>query len=87
MLVLKPDIEEKDASKQDEVIKKVLGTTGMVITEKKILGKKSLAYQINKQSEGLYILLKLTGGGLKVGDLETQTKLNDSVMRYLLISQ
>lgn len=87
MLVLNPSIEEKDTAGQDEVIKKVLGTSGMVVEEKKVLGKKRLAYMINKQTEGLYVELRIKGVGLKVGDLEAQTKLNGNVMRYLLILQ
>lgn len=84
MLVVRPDFDHENAKKREELIKKLVGD-GVTIAEINVLGKKPLAYPIQKQTEGIYILVKLEAeNGLVVANLEKQSRLNEEVLRYLL---
>lgn len=48
-------------------------------------GLRDLAYRIEKQSKGVYALLKYRATGAAVNELERNLKLTDGVMRYLTV--
>ncbi len=83
MVIFRPDFDIKDAKKRDEVIAKLLGASVKVqdVTD---MGKKRLAYPIQKHEEGHYILAIVTADALKVGEIEKQVRLQTDVIRYLL---
>jgi small subunit ribosomal protein S6 len=49
------------------------------------LGKKKLAYSVNKFREGSYVFVEFSGEGTVVGSLESFFKFNDSIIRFLTI--
>lgn len=55
------------------------------VTSTNVWGRRRLAYPINKQSEGTYILLKFQAPPASLKDLDFDLKLNESVLRYLLV--
>ncbi|MBN2472331.1 MAG: 30S ribosomal protein S6 [Anaerolineae bacterium] len=48
-------------------------------------GRRKLAYPINDQREGHYILLEVTLSSESIAELERSLKLSDEILRYLLI--
>ncbi|TAL41282.1 MAG: 30S ribosomal protein S6 [Methylovulum sp.] len=79
MVVFRPDFDTKQ---RDEALRKLIGSVKVIeVTD---LGKKRLAYPIAKHEEGIYVLAKLEGEALKVGDIEKQARLVPDVIRYLL---
>ena len=84
MLVLRPDfgVEEKDVR---NLLTKLFGDRE--VTSLNIMGKKTLAYPIAKQTEGVYVLVELSGAPVKTGDLEKTIKLGTDVLRYLLTAK
>jgi len=79
---------ELPADKVEELTAKVVKTIeaakGTVKTVQQ-LGKKKLAYPINKFREGSYVYMELSGEGSMVGSLESFFKFNDSVIRFLTV--
>lgn len=84
MLVFRPDFDIEDAKKRDELIKKLLNGTTAEIVETEVLGKRELAYEINKYREAHYVLLRLQTESFQLAPFEQQIKLGDTVIRYLL---
>ena len=84
MLILRPEIGEKDTKKRDEAIKKLLGDSEYTLEDIKTLGVKPLAYPITHLTEGLYVLARLSGENISVGKMEARNKLEKSVIRFLL---
>jgi small subunit ribosomal protein S6 len=79
---------ETPAEKLDELIEKVRKTvenSGGKITVTQQLGRKRLAYPINKFREGTYVYMELEGKGDIISALENLYKVNDVVIRYLTI--
>lgn len=83
MVVFHPTVDASDAKKLEEGVKKLVGDSA-TLSDVKLLGKKSLAYPIQKQTEGVYVLATLTAEALHVSDIEKRTKVGAEVLRYLL---
>ena len=48
-------------------------------------GMRDLAYRIEKQSKGHYVLLRYNASGRAVEELERNLKLTDGILRYLTV--
>lgn len=49
------------------------------------MGKRTLAYPINKQIKGLYTCLDYAAKGTAVGELERAMRLNEDILRFLTV--
>lgn len=78
---LAPEKVEELTAKVTSLIESSKGTVKSV----QQLGKKKLAYPINKFREGSYVYMELSGTGEMVNAIENFFKLNDSVIRYLTV--
>ncbi|MDR1474135.1 MAG: 30S ribosomal protein S6 [Endomicrobium sp.] len=67
-----------------KVVKTIEAAKGTIKTVQQ-LGKKKLAYPINKFREGSYVYMELSGEGSMVASLESFFKFNDSVIRFLTV--
>lgn len=83
MLVLAPSVDPTAVQTISDLVKKIVGET-VAVSDMIVLGKKRLAYPIKKKTEGVYVVMTLSGNGIKTGDIEKQTRLNETVIRYLL---
>lgn len=80
------------ASLPDEKQKKILVEVKKVVTdasgkmkESQLLGKKKFAYPIKNQLEGFYHILTFTVEGKETAQLSNKLRLNEDILRYLLI--
>lgn len=84
-LVLKPDLDEKGRNALlDPILKKILGEDG-TIGKTDLWGNKELAYPIKKQTKGYIIHYELTTEPKNVKTLDLQLKVEESILRYLLV--
>ena len=82
-LVLKLTLKKEDQDKLLKEIKKWLGKGKILST--KSWGKKELSYLINKEKEGEYLFLEIEIEPEKGGEIEKRLRLEENVLRYLLI--
>ena len=87
MAVLPVSADSDNEKKREEAISKLLATSGAKVKELTFLGKKTLAYPINKQTEGVYVLVTLEADRLDVAQIEKQARLGGGVMRYLVTAK
>jgi len=85
MLIVKADFPVDDTAKRDALITKL--TKGAKIIDLTNLGKKTFAYPIKKQKEGVYLLVHLESAPLHQSDIENEAKLGTDVVRFLLIER
>ncbi len=52
-----------------------------------VWGKRVLAYEINKETEGVYTLIEFNGDGELVKELDRKLRIDESVMRHLVINK
>jgi small subunit ribosomal protein S6 len=84
--IIKPTLEETDVDERVAAI--AAGVTergGEVVGEVEKLGKRRLAYEIDDVREGYYVVMKFKSDGVQSKELERQLRLNDDVMRALVI--
>jgi len=83
-LVLKPDLEEK-ARKEllDDVEKKLQVEKGKIKTD--LWGAKDLAYPIKKQTKGYYAHFTFETDPAVAKGLDGALKVEDDILRYLLV--
>ena len=82
VLVLgEPVVEQKSWT---EKIKKLLGTGGKIEKEEN-WGRKKLAYPIQKHEEGVYLFYLLWAMAPDLKILEAKLKLEEKILRYLII--
>jgi small subunit ribosomal protein S6 len=49
------------------------------------MGRRKLAYPIQKNREGHYIVLTIEGSGLEIAELERRMRVSDAVIRYITV--
>ena len=82
MIILDPNLEERTVQPSlDQFLKVVTGGGGKV-EKVDIWGKRRLAYQIQKKSEGFYAVVDLTADPNVVLELDRQLNLNETICTY-----
>lgn len=84
-LVLKADQEEK-ARKEflDVTAKKMIGSDGKIRKED-LWGAKDLSYPIKRQNKGYYVHFEFETDPKIAKDLDKQLKVEEDILRYLLV--
>ncbi len=84
-LVLKPDLDEKGRKALLESIsKKMLGEDGNLGKED-LWGLRDLAYPILRQTKGFYVHFEFETEPKNVKGLDKTLKLEEDILRYLLV--
>ncbi len=87
MIVLRTDLQEAGVKEQIERIRKLLEAQGATVSGIHEWGLRELAYQIEKERRGFYILVEYVAPSAAVSELERTLKLSDVVLRFVSIRQ
>lgn len=85
MMILDPTLEERSVQPSLEEFLQVITAGGGSIDKIDYWGKRRLAYEINKKSEGYYAVIDMTATPELAAELDRQLGLNESVMRTKLM--
>lgn len=83
LLLLDPDLPEE---RQEEIVKRTRGlveSSGGTWAGQDAWGRRKLAYEINKKSDGVYHLLTFSADGETLDEISRVLKIDDDVMRHL----
>lgn len=86
-VLLKPTLAEKDADKEIKSLVGLLEKVEAEIVKKGDPEKRQLAYEISQFTEAWYVLFELKLKPELVIELETKLKLQDNVIRYLIVKK
>jgi len=81
MVILDPEIDERTVAPSLDKFLNVIRNDGGTVDNIDIWGRRRLAYEINKKSEGIYAVVKLTANADATKELDRQLKLSEAVMR------
>jgi len=87
MIVLRTDLQDAGVKEQIERIRKLLEAQGATVSAIHEWGLRELAYQIEKERRGFYILVEYVAPSAAVAELERTLKLSDVVLRFVSIRQ
>ena len=86
LYIVDPNLENKSLEKTMNEIGKELEKTKSKIINHRVWGKKRLAYSIERQKYGSYILIQFEGGDQqKMVEYDTWMRLNNSVLRHMTV--
>jgi small subunit ribosomal protein S6 len=81
MVILDPTVEEKTVQPSLEKFLKVITAAKGTVDTLSIWGRRRLAYEIQKKSEGIYAVINMTAPSEAVIELDRQLNLSEAVMR------
>ena len=85
MYILRPDLSEERVSQEIQKYKDLFAQHGAKNIQVQNLGKRRLAYLIEKYQDGIYIQVNFQGDGQQVAPVERAMRLSEEVIRYLTL--
>ena len=85
MLITQMDMSKDEYSAYIQLLQDEITNRGGVIESVNEMGKKRLAYLIEKQDAGIYTLFNFSSEGDAVNEIERRSRLNEKVLRFLTI--
>ena len=81
LVILDPELDERTVAPSLDTFLNVVRQDGGTVGKVDIWGRRRLAYEINKKSEGIYAILDINATPASVSELDRQLGLNESVLR------
>jgi small subunit ribosomal protein S6 len=85
MVILDSSLEERTVAPSLDTYLNVIRTAGGSVEKLDVWGRRRLAYEINKKTEGIYAIIDLQANPQAVAELDRQLRLNESVLRTKVI--
>lgn len=85
MVILDPDLEERTVGPSLDQYLNLVRQDGGNVETVDIWGRRRMAYDIKKKSEGIYAVIELDAEPATVKELDRQLTLNESVLRTKVI--
>jgi small subunit ribosomal protein S6 len=85
MVILDPELEERTVAPSLDTYLNVVRNDGGTVENVDVWGRRRLAYEINKNAEGIYAVVTLQAEPATVKELDRQLTLNESVLRTKVI--
>jgi small subunit ribosomal protein S6 len=85
MVILDPNLEERTVTPSLDQFLGVVKNDGGSVEKVDVWGRRRLAYDIQKKSEGIYAIVDLTAEPATVKELDRQLNLNETILRTKVI--
>lgn len=85
MYIVKPDTADDDVAKLNENLQGVIEKEGGTVVKLENMGRRKLAYEIKRNTEGHYVLFEIEGSGSEIAELERRMRVNDAIIRYITV--
>lgn len=84
-IILNPNLEEEALNSEYTAIQELMERFGATVEKVDDWGKRKLAYEIQKLSEGYYRFYAINAEGNVPAEIESRLRLRENVIRYLII--
>jgi small subunit ribosomal protein S6 len=85
MYILKPELPAEGIVAAKQRVAKIIADFGGEIEKVDIWGKRRLAYEINDQTEGFYVVTYFKSEADAVNELDRVLKLSEDFVRHLVV--
>ena len=85
MVIFDPETDERSVQPTLEQYLTVITKGGGTVENLDIWGRRRLAYEIQKKSEGIYAVITMQANPVDVKELDRQFRINESIMRTKVI--
>src|SRR5437762_11484216 len=85
MFVVNPTIAEEEIDKINTQVAGIVTSGGGAIEKVEKMGKRRLAYDIDKHREGFYVLFVIAANGDIIKECERRLRVMDAVIKYITV--
>jgi small subunit ribosomal protein S6 len=85
MVILDPEVEERTVAPSLDKYLSVISTEGGSVDKVDIWGRRRMAFDIKKKSEGIYAVVDFTASADTAKELDRQLGLNEAVLRTKIL--
>jgi small subunit ribosomal protein S6 len=85
MFIVNPGAAEEDVEKINTQLEGIITSGGGQITKIEKMGKKRLAYEVDKHREGFYVLFAIGANGEIIKECERRLRVMDAVIKYITV--
>ena len=86
-VVVSAKLEDEERAATIERVKEYITRFGGTVTDVDDWGKRKLAYEIQKMSEGYYYFIHFESDGTTPAEVEKSVRIMENVIRYLCVRQ
>jgi small subunit ribosomal protein S6 len=85
MVILDPNLEERTIEPSLDKYLNVIRKDGGTVENVDVWGRRRLAYEVKKNAEGIYAVIKLSAEPATVKEFDRQLTLNEAILRTKVI--
>ena len=85
IFVVRPDVPEEELDKLIAQMEGVVTGAGGHVEKVEKMGRRRLAYRVQRHREGFYVLFAVEGSGDTVKEFERRLKVIDTVIKFLTV--
>jgi len=85
LFIIAPNVEETDLEALVTQFSEVATNQGARVTKVDRMGRRRLAYPIQKFKDGHYVVLTIEGTGAEIAEIERRMRVTDAIIRHLSI--
>ncbi len=86
VIIINPNLESEAIKALIEKISNLINNNGKVGSVEEV-GKKRLAYEINKNKEGYYVVIKFEANPGFITELERVYRITDEVIKFIVVKE
>jgi len=85
LFILRPNVTDEETDPLVEQLRQVITTRGGAVDKSDKWGIRKLAYRLQKQNEGYYILLQFSATPETVKEVERRLRVSDLVLKFITV--
>ncbi len=87
MFIVKTNLDEKALDACTKEVQKLITSDKGKVIEFKDLGRKKLAYEINKEVSGFYYLMNVEAKAETIQEFDRKLRINENIIRHLILKK
>lgn len=87
MFIVKANLDEAALGNITKEIQGLISNSNGKVIEFKDMGRKKLAYEINKEVAGFYYLMNAEADNLTIQEFDRKLRINENVIRHLILKK
>ena len=84
VIIINPSVEDEKVKELENTFTDLINKDGK-LTKIDELGKKKLAYEVRKNTEGIYVVFYFEANPSLVAELERNYRITDEVIKFIVI--
>ena len=85
MFIVRPDLQEEELDKLIATLQGHATSAGATMQNTEKMGKRRLAYDVKKFSDGQYVLFVLEADGKAIHELERRMRVSEPVIKFITV--